>query len=320
MALADMLTDAGFDCLFYLNNPEDKLASIIERKVKCEQFVAETPAEEINWLASQLISSDILVMDGYRFDNDFQRSVKPLVHKTVCIDDLARFVFHTDVVINHGNEAISSLYRIDAGCTLLLGPKYAILRKQFRQAARLPQRQIKRIDSVFICMGGADPFNITNKVLRSIKTNDFIKHVHVVIGAAFAFGEELKEVVTDLRAGKNVVVKESIESEEMISSIQQCQLAICPASSISIEVLAVRCGMLTGTVADNQLFVERMLIDTGCARSVGDFSAIGIDELSTAINSMENIPLVSDQLQKQGVIVDGLSAERLVAIFNKLSC
>ena len=72
-----------------------------------------------------------LVLDGYQFDTDYQRKARGLCRPLIAIDDTAHLPFYAaDMVLNQNIDAGELRYAVEPGTQLLLGCRWALLRKQ----------------------------------------------------------------------------------------------------------------------------------------------------------------------------------------------
>lgn len=317
LALSQMLATDFECCLVVKENPV--LVSIIQlHNIFIRLIRADIPEDEEIQLLQEMIPqrSDILVLDGYQFEAPYQSACKEAGIKVVVIDDLCRDRFFADLLINHGGELLRSSYEEKTQAKLLLGFDYLMLRQEF-----FSRQLTKSIDSevgvVFICFGGADPFRVTTKAIRAAFRSGFIQRVIVVAGAAYQDWNSLNELKADLK--EKLEVHKSVTAEQMVKLIAGAQLAICPASSISLEVCSVGTGLLTGTVIDNQNAIHLQLLGKGCAVSAGDFREINEDQLASCIRDIFERNLIGSMKKKQLKVVDGLSGHRLVKEFQILS-
>ena len=193
MALADLLKK-DFDIIFLCKELAVEQKNEILKSFRLIELNSKDLQDEIGELTNILFKDDILVLDGYSFDLDYQIKVKKTINKLVIIDDLADRKLIGDLVINHGGEFIINKYNLEKGAKLLLGFKYLMLRKEFLQE-RFTKKIDKKNENVFICMGGADPFNITPKVLKACIDSVFVKKVIVVVGSLFRNFDEIKELL-----------------------------------------------------------------------------------------------------------------------------
>ena len=79
---------------------------------------------------------DILIVDNYNLDCNWEKLLMPYVDKLIVIDDLANKKHHCNILINQVHGTSESDYKnyINNSCKLFLGSKYMLLRKEFMQA------------------------------------------------------------------------------------------------------------------------------------------------------------------------------------------
>jgi UDP-2,4-diacetamido-2,4,6-trideoxy-beta-L-altropyranose hydrolase len=314
LAIAEMIHH-HYPCHFFIKEPGKQVRKMISPFAK----VIELPAtmslqEEIAVLDQCVTHSDILVTDSYALNSHYQIEVKKKVKKLVAIDDEARIHFYADIVINHASPSLAARYSKEAYTQVMAGPQYLIARDAFRIAATY-QRVVKEIKSLFICMGGADPFNITCKVLDAAK-NTLFKHIVVVTGIAYQHADALRKRCA---LGSRVEWKTNLTADEMISEIRRCEVAVSTASSISLEICCVKAGLLTGVVAENQQNIHQCLVENGCANSIGDFREATEEEITRQLNSLCHTDIVNNQIQQQHLLIDGESGTRMLNMFNNLA-
>lgn len=315
LSLVEILKNE-FECLFIINRPDPQLVHLIDNYCKVFILNAATIDEEIKEIGDKLHSTDIVVTDGYQFDENYQQFIKSKVRKLVMVDDKADHHYYADLIINHGDASIKNKYNKELYTKVLAGFPYSIIRKEFLSAAKMEKR-VSKINTVFICMGGADPFNITVKAVSACLQCDFLSNIIVVTGSAYSNRDELKKTL-DNSTNKKIIHEESITAHRMVELIEMSELAIAPASSIAIEICCVKAGLLSGAVIDNQGAILRQLIDSGCCLSLGDFNTASEQDIIGYLEKLNSYDQITSIVQKQAVAVDGLSGERLLNEFKKL--
>ncbi len=317
MAVAEML-QSDFACTIWMNNPPVAVAQEVGARFENKNSAFTSAQEEISAITQTLKPDDILILDGYHFNDQYQQAIKPHVQCMISIDDIAATPFYSDIVINHGSENMQARYQVNTTTKLLLGPRYAMLRQPFLAAAEAEVRTIDAIGGVFICMGGADPFNVTTRLVRVAGQIDTIKQLTVVIGGAYNFQAELNTVISQLPAHIKCTTYISINAEKIIELLRDTQIAICPASTVALEAASVRTGLLTGMVADNQEAIHNMILQAGAAMSVGDFNMATDEELVGALEQMDDPVLLNNIIKNQQKFIDGLSSQRIKQAINEI--
>lgn len=316
IALAQMLKNE-FECFFVISRPAKEIILILQKFGKIISLSEPSKSNELVEFGKSLNKNDIVVIDGYTFDEEYIGTIKKQIKKIVQIDDFANGYFSSDLVINHANSNLIYRYNVSPNTKVVCGFEYLILREQFLKTATKGSREISKIDTVFICMGGADPTNITLKVIQSCIQTDFIKKVIVVTGAAYMQDDQLKTFISN-NPQINIVHHTNINAERMIELIKAAEISICPASSISLEVCCVKSGLLTGITVDNQKLIHEQLIEGNYAETVGDFNSVSIDDIVLKLNKINNLSYINSLIKNQSIFADGKSGERILNEFKKL--
>src|SRR5690606_30136060 len=179
---------------------------------------------EAQMLADKYLSGEeIVVLDGYHFQTEYQRIIKNTGCKLVCIDDIHAYHFVADAVINHAPGLISDKYSGESCTKYFLGLKYALLRKPFRTLPNEKNYQ-NRQENVFICLGGADPYNDTLKVVKRCESAGILNTFYVVIGPAYNFKDELYEYVKSSKLDIELLF--NVSAEKIAQCMQRCKYAI----------------------------------------------------------------------------------------------
>lgn len=272
LALADMLKEF-FEIYFLIQEPSEQVVAQI-REVTDNIIVlpkTENHLSEALCIAKKYFTGkEIVVLDGYHFQTDYQKVIKDTGVKLVCIDDLHAWHFVADVVINHAGGVKESDYSCEPYTKLCLGLEYALLRKPFLESAK-QQRKIDKVENVFICFGGSDPHNFTEKNLKACIEAGVFKEIHVVVGSAYTHFESLKNLSFQ---EKNVFLYQNLDAKNLCEVMRKCHLGIVPASSIAYECLAVGMYLILGYYAENQKEIYEGLRTENTVLPLGSFNVI----------------------------------------------
>lgn len=196
---------------------------------------------------NQLNGTQIVVIDHYGLDTEYQKLVKNKGCKLICIDDTADQIFFADLIINHAPGIVPEFYQAQSYTRYALGTDYALLRPEFLNNAK-KNRSKKTINNLFVCLGGADSNNFTERIVaEAINTYAFAK-ITIVTGAAF---EHLDRLLPFL---SNSIVKHyhAIDERLMAELMYDSDLAIVPASGILLEAIASGCIVISSCFVKNQ--------------------------------------------------------------------
>ena len=262
LALADMLSN-DYECIFATRFISDFVRS---EASFCKEVI-QLPENQthFNEFLTYLAPNDIVVLDNYFFDTDYQRQIKAKGCKLVCIDDMHDKHYVADMVINHAIGLKEEQFSVESYTRLCLGLDYALLRKPFLNAIPRERTEYKRC---LVCIGGADKHNITTKLVNILDKKEEIDTIDVVLGSAFIHKRALSQVIE--LSEKDVNLFENLTAEQMVERMQTADFGILPASSISLEAIAVGMPFLLGWYVDNQEEYYQNLLQTYSARGLGN--------------------------------------------------
>ena len=318
LALAEMLKD-DFNITFAIQQPSESIKNTIHSITPNIISLPETSdyAEDVLNLLTHVKPADIIVLDGYNFKTDYQQAIKNNDNKLVCIDDLHQWHQLADAVINHAEGAHVSDYSFEHYTKIRLGLKYVLLRKTFLQSST-KIRKIDGVKKVFISMGAADVNNITQKFTEALLQIEGIEEIHSMLGS---INPNLASIEKLIDSNKQIKIKThfNIAAEELKALLQECDIAICPASSISLEASAIGIGLISGYTAPNQMGILKGLVENNCLVNLHDMNAISIKGIKEELEKVISHPeILNEMIVNQKKLIDGKSPERLLNVFKNL--
>ncbi len=264
--------------------------------------------KEADWIAKHYPSSEyILVLDGYQFNALYQQKLKQHGYFLLYIDDLVQEHMYADIVVNHSANAKKEDYQAELYTQFALGTDYAMLRPLFLQQAK-QDRVINQLDTVFICFGGSDIFDLSFKAVQACLKIAQIERINVVLGGAYEFSEIFS--INDDR----LKIHQNLDEKQMLDVMQSSNLAIAPASTTLYELCCVKMPILTGYNVDNQQGIYQAVVNNNLVYGMGNIERFTTDDfyqhLITAISSIN----INKMLQAQNKFFDGNSKERFLQL------
>jgi UDP-2,4-diacetamido-2,4,6-trideoxy-beta-L-altropyranose hydrolase len=267
LALAQAWQDRGGNAVFVLaQSTPEILDRIREEKFAIELIQARTgsaqDASAVLALA-RLHSARWIALDGYDFSYDYQQAVNSAAARRLVLDDsigenLASRI-SADIILNQNLHATESLYREFPESELLLGPGYALLRREFRGIRKDPAQTSSLASRILITMGGTDPRGLTAVAIAAIRMLDLPDlHLKVVVGSR---GSHVQEWISSLSPLTEIVY----ESRDMARSMSQADLIIASAGSTCWELCAVGLPAIVIDAAGNQTPLAEELQARGIA-------------------------------------------------------
>lgn len=311
-ALIEMLKDE-YEYVFLtrqdsLNDviPKEYIIDIIPKNISC--------IKEPYWISKRYNHNEfIIIADGYAFGSNYQKDFKKLGFKFIYIDDIVSSEMSADIVVNHSlNLFAKDFDTADEYTKFALGTKYAMVRPKFIKAAK-KIKEIKKIEEVFICFGGVDFHDFTNRSLKGIIEIPSIKKINIVISGAYSH-EKIFHTIKKRK--EDVFIHKNICENKMLELMNKSQLAIVPSSTISYEACSVKMLILGGYYVDNQKRINEGLDLNGMIYNVGDFRELKSEDFKRKV-----IEIIKDKtltykkmIKNQSKMFDGKQKER----FNKL--
>lgn len=303
LALAEMLK-AEFECVFMIQAPSTALKKQILET--CQNLIELPETKDYSTESQQIVQhyikkEAIIVLDGYFFTTAYQEQIKTAGHQLVFIDDLKAWDIPADVIINHSGSAKKEAYHAALFTQFCLGLKYALLRSPFLKASEQP-RSLDTFDTALVCLGGADTANKTIHILKKIeKKIPSIQTCIVITGSAYPYLSQLTSYIQS--AAIKIKHLSNLNAQEMVNAMQESQIAICSASGIAYEYMAIKGGLFVVKTADNQNDIYQYLLEHGLA---DDFK-----------NLKASYP-IHRHIQTQEKLFDGQISQRFQTVFHRL--
>jgi UDP-2,4-diacetamido-2,4,6-trideoxy-beta-L-altropyranose hydrolase len=263
---------------------KDEISDLLnELSTVCIDFVLLS--HESNFLAN-LKPTDLVLLDHYSYGLNEHEQIQKTGATLVLIDDLADQPISADIIINPSPGVYPQDYNVALVPIFLLGTDFALLRQPFIELAQ-QKKTTKVKDSVLICMGGADPLNLTSQVLATCIEEPFTK-IHIVVGGAYQHADPAKSY-NDPR----IKIHRNLNAQEMAALMQDCEFGIYPASGILLEGLAAQQVIIMGLTAENQSKVYEGHLALNSVIDGGKLSATQLKQAFQKLSVFEmNTPLL----------------------------
>ena len=322
LSIASAANYLGVECFFIC--ADDEMKGIIEKR-GFSVFVLNSDFDnlvnELDLLVD-LINREqpnYLFVDSYYVSNEYFDEIKKHV-KTVYIDDVFDFPYNVDYLVNYNIYAYEAkyrdLYKNNNIPKLILGPKYAPLRDEFKNVFKEYRDEVK---SVFVSTGGSDEHGIVLKIINKLCESDYlVKGIdyHFIIGGF----EPDKDVIYDL-AKQYCWIKLHEQVNNMSEIMKGCDVAVSAAGSTLYELCACGVPTVTYVFADNQINGADEFSRLGLMISAGDIRKTSYEcdsilySLRKIIEDSEMRTSISNKMKN---VVDGNGAERIIKRLNSI--
>ena len=341
LTLAEALREHGVECHFICRLLSGHLLDFIRQRgfavsalAPCESEIsvpedgAAPQPLHANWLECDwmtdarqtseiltVIRPDWLVLDHYALDQRWENVLQGQCRKLMVIDDLADRPHVCDLLLdqNLGRNVDDYTHLVPEYCTVLAGPQYALLRREFAvlREYSLKRRENPNLKHLLITMGGVDQSNATGQVLESLKTCPLPEdcRITVVMGGKAPWLSMVREISANMPWQTEVLVNISDMAQVMADS----DLAIGAAGSTSWERCCLGLPTLLVVLAWNQQAIADALVASGAAISPGKISEKNFSlSLRKVIEQLvSDAVLLEIMSKKAAAMVDGGGAEEL---------
>jgi UDP-2,4-diacetamido-2,4,6-trideoxy-beta-L-altropyranose hydrolase len=322
LALAQAWQDRGGQCVFAMAES----TPAVERRLRDEGMEVEKfrvcagsneDAKQALFIAGKRDAAWI-VADGYHFGAEYQAAIKAAGLKLLLMDDNVHAErYSADLVLNHNLHSSESLYgRREPYTRLLLGPRYAMLRREFRSWRKWRREIPANGRKILVTMGGSDPDNVTIKVIEAIQrlANANLETV-VLLGSSNPHLRPVKAAIGKQPQSMRVVCDATNVAEWMAWA----DVAVAGAGTTFWEMCFLGLPGILLVLAENQQRVAEAAHEMGIAWSLG----AGKDASAPAIGSkLAEFLATHEQRRSQSdkgrTVVDGFGAERVVTFLSDL--
>ena len=316
VALAQAWQDAGGNVVFAMAESTPAIdARLRSNGMEIVQLRAAPntlqDARDVSALASGRHATWVVV-DGYQFDSAYQRSLKDAGLKLLFVDDLGQCEqYSADLVLNQNVHASEYMYASrEAYTRLLLGPRFAMLRRDFRRWSRWQREIIPNGRRVLVTMGGSDPDNITAIVLQALHAVkiDGLDVIAVLGGSNPHFG------FLERFANHSPPVRFLRDAANMPELMAWADIAVSAAGSTCAEMCLLRLPAILLDLATNQVPVAQELGRRRAAIHLGSSKAVTAAEIAGSVQSLLLWKELRASLSLRcRELVDGEGAERVMA-------
>ena len=177
------------------------------------------PEQDASILLDEVSGYDAswVVLDGYHFSLECQKTVRNAGHQLMVIDDYNHLPeYCCDILLNQNSSASTLQYRGEIG-TSLLGSDYVLLRQEIISATHLtkertPSQQIKNI---LLTLGGGDESHIFDQLNQALNSAEMKGRTIRVIAGSVAV-EKWNDVLADSLATIEIVQQPHDMSRHML--------------------------------------------------------------------------------------------------------
>jgi len=305
-----LIENCGFNVFRLPYNPSilNELTELSAHK----QWLGETLATDITQvkiILDSINNVDLLVIDSYALDIEFEKELRKNTKKIMVIDDLADRVHDCDFLLDQNFCEEQSRYKslVASNSCILQGPKYALLRQEFLKARNKAKIRDGNINRVLVFFGGIDITNETEKALNALSILNFSGDIDVVVGNANPHKTKIKAI-----CDANLKYKYHCQIDNIAELMLLADLSIGAGGSTTWERCCLGLPTLIIAVAANQVSIAEVGHKNGFLLYLGkaeELTSTDIADVITSLTSHRNT--LKSISTKAFTLVDALGATRV---------
>jgi UDP-2,4-diacetamido-2,4,6-trideoxy-beta-L-altropyranose hydrolase len=308
-ALRQRIIDEGFDFIA-IEKPHPH-PSDLHSTLEVLSAISHQPSPASLWLA----------LDGYHFTPDYQKAIRENGYKLLVIDDMAHLDhYHADILLNQNINASSLHYPCDRNTVKLLGSEYVLFRREFLKYKNLKRGIPDKAKNILVTMGGADPENMTLKIIRALnRLSDSDLEIKIIVGPANPNRNTLKKEIRHLSCTFHL---SSSVCNSMPELLKWADLSVICAGGTLWECLFMGCPLISFSGNKAHYSVLQSLHEQGIVQHIGYFLNSECDRISESIRHVSTAPDSRRNMIRKGrKIIDGNGVSKTIYImFNEGGC
>jgi UDP-2,4-diacetamido-2,4,6-trideoxy-beta-L-altropyranose hydrolase len=253
----------------------------------------------------------MLVIDGYHFTSDYLKTLHNEGYWTLVIDDMNHLPHYSaDIILNQNIHAADLKYRCDEATILLMGTQYVLLRREFLKYRKFRRQIQNRAKNILVTLGGADPGNVTLKVIEALKVLDESDIISkIIIGPANPHKIALQRAIDTVNFKAELLINPPNIPELMIFA----DLAVSAGGITCWELMFMGVPSIVGRIADIEDLLIRRLSGLDLFVDAGWFSKITESYLANLLNNYIHDTKWRLDMSTQGPeIIDGFGCNRVL--------
>jgi UDP-2,4-diacetamido-2,4,6-trideoxy-beta-L-altropyranose hydrolase len=253
---------------------------------------------------------DWLVVDHYALDHRWEKKMRSACNKIMVIDDLADRRHHCDLLLDQNYyENLKGRYKglVPSECKTLLGPKYALLKEEFRRCRNEIGIVNQKIKKILIFFGGVDRSNETAKAIEALEEMaGKAVECDIVVGGSNPQRSAIKEMCAQ-RPGFTYHCQVTNMADLMVAA----DLFIGAGGTTTLERMCLGLPGIVVTVADNQEQPVQALASQGYLTYAGKSDEVTKQKLREILCGLESERLVKMRIKCMH-LVDGMGTQRVL--------
>lgn len=264
---------------------------------------------------------DLVVVDHYERDANLETELRRSA-KVFVIDDLANRAHDCHVLMDQtpGRQPVDYVHCVPEYCRLLLGGDYALLRPEFSElrAESLSRRDgLTEPRSLLVTCGGTDHKGASLLVIDALAETQYPFEVTLVLPSVSPHFHAAREKLANWSHPSTVALVDRVSN--MAELMVATDIAIGAGGTTSWERCCLGVPCLNLKIAENQVFVNQVLRQSGAIIDLGDVESLSPGAVARNLDALAQdtarLRAMSVAARNQ---IDGMGCSRVSAALAEL--
>lgn len=295
-----------------LPNIKEDMSDVEWTRYQWEKDVDES-TEVVRGLGLEV---DLIIVDHYGIDENWEKKMLNKTKKLMVIDDLANRKHYCNLILDMGFSASRGNYSklISESTEGLFGVKYSLLREQFRHNRKKKFYYNYECIKIHIFFGGKDTENYTSLYSELILKNFPNVEILAVVSESFKFLSSLKKLSKDYSNR----FKWKYNVKNMALTMKECNLGLGAPGSTTWERACIGLPSAYLSTNENQILILKKLESKSFCKYIGEAKNISEDKFILNFDNFIRSQTSLNEMYYNGInFVDGYGTQRVVNYINK---
>ncbi len=267
------------------------LATVINRGnndwVPCETQMGDAGDLGATIAHARKINAAAIVISGPNYTADDLRELKATGALVMAFDSTAEMKFAADLLVNPLLWPTKKAYRVEPGCQMLLGGRYALCRGVFRRQRTIRATEPPAPFRAMVAMGDDDLRGEAITRTQQLLQMERISKVTIATRTHHPRYADMRDLADENGEKVEIVT----EPKELMTRLVRVHFALTAGDAWSPELCVVGIPQLILSQTKRHAGNGKKLDEDGVATYLGDSEAVTFDQLKEAVDVLLDDPM-----------------------------
>lgn len=279
-------------------------------KLKHSSWLETTQKQDATNFKNAIQDADIVIVDHYSIDEEWEIDVSDHTKYLFVIDDLCDrnhycdFLLDQNLYLDRTEKEYSK--KVRSNTKLMVGTKYSLIRDEFIKYKDKLKTRDRSIKNILVFFGGIDNDNHTKIAINALKRLNLDLEIDVVVGKSNQYANEIKDLCND----------HNLNFYHQISNIEdlmfKADISIGAGGSTSWERCFMGLPSIIVSIAENQDKISQNIHDFGAGVLIMNSKNLTSEIQKEFLRIYSSPKLLKKMSNKSFDLVDGMGKFRIM--------